>query len=148
VKADCSLFVSDEEWERVQSEKREKHLEIARLEARLAQSKVELLEAEARERSFARRDLAVLKELERARDQVEGDSGPGTAAVETPLSEPLADLGCYRLILLLTSCPSLILCWIHSCLLSSIVPRGSISLLWMPLVEFLYQFLAVREILF
>ena len=68
VKAECSLFVSDEEWERVQREKREKRLEIARLEARLAQSKVELLEAEAQEHSFARRDLAVLKELERVGD--------------------------------------------------------------------------------
>jgi hypothetical protein len=93
VKADCSLFVSDEEWERVQSEKHEKRLEIAQLKARLAQSEFELLEAEARERSFARRDLAVLKELERAKEQVEGNSSPGTAAVEPPLSEPSADLG-------------------------------------------------------
>ena len=33
VKAECSLFVSEEEWEKVQREKREKRLEVARLKA-------------------------------------------------------------------------------------------------------------------
>jgi hypothetical protein len=47
VKAECSLFVSEEEWEKVQREKREKRLEVARLKAQLAQSELELLEAEA-----------------------------------------------------------------------------------------------------
>ncbi|EMD58054.1 hypothetical protein COCSADRAFT_53749, partial [Bipolaris sorokiniana ND90Pr] len=54
-----------------------KRLEIAQLEAQLAQRKVELLEAEEQEHSFARRDLAVLKELERAKEQVAGSSAPG-----------------------------------------------------------------------
>ena len=95
VKAECSLFVSDEDWEKVQREKRQKRLEIAQLEAQLAQRKVELLEAEEQEHSFARRDLAVLKELERAKEQVAGSSAPGTdpPAVEPSLSGPSADLG-------------------------------------------------------
>ena len=95
VKAECSLFVSDEEWEKVQQEKRRKRLEIARLKAQLAQSEVELLEAEAQEQSFARRDLAVLKELDLAREQAEGDSAPGTdlSVVEPSLPGPSADLG-------------------------------------------------------
>jgi hypothetical protein len=33
VKAECSLFVSEEEWEKVQQEKREKRLKVARLKA-------------------------------------------------------------------------------------------------------------------
>ena len=53
VKAECSLFVSEEEWEKVQREKREKRLEVARLKAQLAQSELELLEAEAQEQLFA-----------------------------------------------------------------------------------------------
>jgi hypothetical protein len=35
----------------------------------------------------------VLKELERAKEQVKGNFSPSTAAVEPPLSKPLADLG-------------------------------------------------------
>jgi hypothetical protein len=95
VKAECSLFVSDEDWEKVQQEKRQKRLEIAQLEAQLAQRKVELLEAEAQEHSYARRDLAVLKELGRAKEQVEGNSAPGIdpPAVEPSPLEPLADPG-------------------------------------------------------
>jgi hypothetical protein len=60
VKAKCSLFVSEEEWEKVQREKREKRLKVARLKAQLAQSELELLEAEAQEQSFANWDLAIL----------------------------------------------------------------------------------------
>ena len=36
VKAECSLFVSEEEWEKVELEKRQKRLEIARLKAQRA----------------------------------------------------------------------------------------------------------------
>ena len=36
VKAECSLFVSEKEWEKVQREKREKRLKVARLKAQLA----------------------------------------------------------------------------------------------------------------
>lgn len=60
VKADCSLFVSEEDWEKAQTEKQAKRLEVARLKAQLAQRELELLEAEAREREYANRDHAVL----------------------------------------------------------------------------------------
>jgi len=95
VKAECSLFVSEEEREKVESEKRQKQLEIARLEAQLAQSRLELLEAEARERSYADRDHAILSLQDRAKEQAEGDPAPGTdlSAVEPPLSGSSADLG-------------------------------------------------------
>ena len=53
VKAECSLFVSEEEWEKVQREKREKRLKVARLKAQLAQSELKLLEAKAQEQLFA-----------------------------------------------------------------------------------------------
>ena len=36
VAAKCSLFVFEEEWEKVQREKRQKQIEIARLKAQLA----------------------------------------------------------------------------------------------------------------
>lgn len=93
VKAECSLFVPEEEWEKVQAEKRQKRLEVARLEAQLAQSKLELLEAEERERSYADRDLAILNLQDRAKEQSEGNPAPGTELVEPPLSEPSTDLG-------------------------------------------------------
>lgn len=95
VKAECSLFVSEEEWEKVESEKRQKRLEIARLKAQLAQSELELLEVEAQERAFADRDHAILSLQDRAKEQAEGSSAPGTGlpVVEPPLSEPSADLG-------------------------------------------------------
>ena len=78
VAAACSLFVSEEEWEKVQAEKRAKRLEVARLKAQLAQSELELLEAEAREQKFADRDLAILNLQDRAKEQAEGSSAPGT----------------------------------------------------------------------
>ena len=61
----------------------------------MAQRKVELLEAEEQEHSYARRDLAVLKELDRAKERVEGNSAPGIdpPVVEPSLSGPSADLG-------------------------------------------------------
>lgn len=95
VKAECSLFVSEEDWEKVQAEKREKRLEVARLEAQLAQRKLELLEAESREREYADRDHAILTLQDRAKEWAEGSSAPGTgpSAVEPPISEPSADLG-------------------------------------------------------
>jgi len=85
VKAECSLFVSEEEWEKVQAEKRKKKLEIARLEAQLAQSRLELLEAEAQEHSYADRDLAILNLQDRAKEQAEGNPAPGT---DFPPTEP------------------------------------------------------------
>ena len=61
----------------------------------MAQRKVELLEAKEQEHSFARRDLAVLKELERAKEQVAESSAPSTnpPTVEPSLFRPSANLG-------------------------------------------------------
>ena len=67
VKAECSLFVTEEEWEKVEAEKRQKRLELAYAEERQSQAAAdtarlrrELLEVEARERAFADRDHAIL----------------------------------------------------------------------------------------
>ena len=94
VEAECSIFVSDEEWEKVEQKKRRKRLEIAHLKARLAQSNVELLEAEIQEQSYAHHDLVVAKELDKVKEQAERSSASGTdLPVEPPLCRPLADLG-------------------------------------------------------
>lgn len=95
VGAECSLFVSEEEWRVVQEEREEKELAVARLEAQLSQQKLELLEVKKRERSFARRDLAILAVQDRAQEKAEGSSAPGTdlSAVELSLLEPSANLG-------------------------------------------------------
>ncbi|EMD84997.1 hypothetical protein COCHEDRAFT_1120378 [Bipolaris maydis C5] len=95
IAASCSLFVSEDEWEKVQAEKRAKRLEVARLKAQLAQSELELLEAEAREQEFADRDLAILNLQDRAKEQAEGNSAPGTdlPVATSSLSGPTADPG-------------------------------------------------------
>jgi hypothetical protein len=89
------LFVSEEEWKKVQEEREEKELAVARLKAQLSQQELELLEVRRRERSYARRDLAILAVQDRAKEQAEGDPAPGTdlSAVEPPLSGSSADLG-------------------------------------------------------
>ncbi|KAF2747735.1 hypothetical protein M011DRAFT_382221, partial [Sporormia fimetaria CBS 119925] len=66
--AECSLFIPEEEWERVGQEKGEKRLELARIEEAAARVRRELLELEAQERKFARRDLAVLKVQDQAQE--------------------------------------------------------------------------------
>ncbi|KAL7771449.1 hypothetical protein CFE70_001392 [Pyrenophora teres f. teres 0-1] len=102
VGAECSLFVPEEEWRIVQEEREEKELSVARLkaqraqlDAQLSQQELELLEVRKRERSFARRDLAILAVQDRAKEQVEGNSAPGTdlPAVEPSLSGSPADMG-------------------------------------------------------
>ena len=102
VKAECSLFVSEEEWERVQQEREQKEIEVARLraqraqlDAQLSQQEVELLEVKSRERSFARRDLAVLEFQDRAKEKAEGSSAPGTVSSSAgpSLSGPSTDPG-------------------------------------------------------
>ncbi|KAK1911239.1 hypothetical protein P3342_011841 [Pyrenophora teres f. teres] len=94
VKAECSLFVSEEEWEKVESEKRQKRLALLRAEAEVARLRLEVAEAEALERSYADRDHAILSLQDRAKEQAEGDTTPGTdLPIEPPLSEPSADLG-------------------------------------------------------
>ncbi|EMD84782.1 hypothetical protein COCHEDRAFT_1020065, partial [Bipolaris maydis C5] len=73
VGAECSLFVSEKEWEEIQ-----------------------VLEVKNRKRAFARRDLAIIAVQDRAKEQAEGSSAPGGTGppvVEPPLSEPLADSG-------------------------------------------------------
>ncbi|EMD58067.1 hypothetical protein COCSADRAFT_52455, partial [Bipolaris sorokiniana ND90Pr] len=77
VAAACSLFVSEEEWDKVQAEKRKKRLEIARAEEQTSRLRRELLETEAREQEFADRDLAILNLQDRAKEQAEGNSAPG-----------------------------------------------------------------------
>ena len=93
VKAECSLFVPEEEWEKVEKEKEAKRLELARFEEEVAaassaaaRAKRELLEIESRERQFARRDLALLKAQEQAQ---EAESSSTTTGLS--VSEPLAD---------------------------------------------------------
>ncbi|EMD93652.1 hypothetical protein COCHEDRAFT_1096226 [Bipolaris maydis C5] len=96
VGAECSLFVSEEEWEKVREEREERELAVARLEAQLSQQKLELLEVKKRERSFARRDLAIIAVQDLAKEQAEGSSAPGGTGlpvVEPSLSGPSADLG-------------------------------------------------------
>jgi hypothetical protein len=78
VKAECSLFVSEEEWEAVQREKRQKRLELARVEEEAARLRRELLEVEAREHDYADRDHAILSFQDRVVEQTEGEETPGT----------------------------------------------------------------------
>ncbi|KAK1909007.1 hypothetical protein P3342_011084 [Pyrenophora teres f. teres] len=77
--ADCSLFVSEEEWKQVQLERERKELEVAQAEERQALAAAEasrlrreLLQVKSRERAFARRDLAILDFQEKATQQAEG----------------------------------------------------------------------------
>ena len=95
VSATCSLFVTKEEWEKVQREKREKRLELARIEEEAARVRRELLEVEAREHSYADRDLAILNFQDRAKEQAKGDSAPGTdlLSTEPSLPRPSTNLG-------------------------------------------------------
>ncbi|EMD64123.1 hypothetical protein COCSADRAFT_36701 [Bipolaris sorokiniana ND90Pr] len=89
VKAECSLFVTEEEWEKVEADKRQKRLALLRAEAEVARLRLEVAETEALERSYADRDHAILK-------QAEGSSAPGGTGlpvVEPPLSELSTDLG-------------------------------------------------------
>jgi hypothetical protein len=89
------LFVTEEEWEKVEAEKREKRLALLRAEAEVARLRLEVAETEARERAFADRDHAILSLQDRAKEQAEGDSAPGTDLLATELSLPgsSTDLG-------------------------------------------------------
>jgi hypothetical protein len=94
VAAECSLFVLEEEWKVVQRDCEEEELAVARLEAELAARKVALLEVKKRERSFARRDLAILAVQDRAQGTAGENTSPGTGlpVVGPSPSEPSADL--------------------------------------------------------
>ena len=61
VYAEYSLFVSKEEWEKVETEKCETRLALLRLEAESARLRLELANIKSREQEFARWDLLVLK---------------------------------------------------------------------------------------
>lgn len=98
--AQCSLLVSEESWEEVTREKRLAELEIARLEAQLAQSRVKLLEVKEKEIQYARQDEVVLEFCERSNSSPEvlaevvkekDVSGMGT--IDFVPSEPFADPG-------------------------------------------------------
>ncbi|OAG13197.1 hypothetical protein CC77DRAFT_951502 [Alternaria alternata] len=95
VSAACSLFITKEEWEKVQREKREKRLKLARIEEEAARVRQELLEVKAQEHSYANRDLAILNFQDRAKEQAKGDSAPGTDLLATKPSLPrsLTNLG-------------------------------------------------------
>ncbi|EMD94338.1 hypothetical protein COCHEDRAFT_1020326, partial [Bipolaris maydis C5] len=96
VGAECSLFVSEKEWEEIQVEQERIELELALAEEAAARARRELLEVKNRKRAFARRDLAIIAVQDRAKEQAEGSSAPGGTGppvVEPPLSEPLADSG-------------------------------------------------------
>jgi hypothetical protein len=88
VNAACSLFVAEEEWEKVEQEKHKKRLALARAEEDVARAKRELLEVENRERQFARRDLAVLS----VQDQAQLSESSSTVA-NSSVVEPVADSG-------------------------------------------------------
>ena len=85
--SDCSLFVSEEDWEKIEVEKREARLALLRSEAETAKRKLELAEIESREQEYARRDLAVL----RVQDQAQETESSSTTAPQT--SDLSADLG-------------------------------------------------------
>ena len=76
VHAECSLFVSEEEWEKVETEKRETRLALLRVEAEGARLRLELANIESREQEFARRDLSVLKVYDQGKEL----EGPSTIA--------------------------------------------------------------------
>ena len=95
VKAECSLFITKEEWEKVEANKRSKRLALLRAKAEVARLRLEVAKTKALERSYADRDHAILSLQNRAKEQAEGDSAPGTSlpAVEPSLPGPSADLG-------------------------------------------------------
>ena len=76
VKAECSLFVTEEEWEKVEADKRQKRLALLRAEAEVARLRLEVAKTEALERSYADRNHAILSLQDRAKEQAEGSLAP------------------------------------------------------------------------
>ncbi|EFQ94568.1 hypothetical protein PTT_07700 [Pyrenophora teres f. teres 0-1] len=74
-RCDCELFVPEEEWEKVEQEKRDKELALLRLEEEVARARRELAEIRNRELSFARRDRKLLDASERAQSSESGITG-------------------------------------------------------------------------
>lgn len=94
-RCDCELFVPEEEWEKVEQEKRDKELALLRLEeesarvgTEVARARRELAEIRNRELAFARRDRKLLGASERAQSS---ESGSTVAASSSAGST--ADLG-------------------------------------------------------
>jgi len=85
--AECSLFVSEEDWEKVEAEKRQARLDLLRAEAEVAAKRLRVAEIESREQEYARRDLAVL----RVQDQAQ-ETDSSSTVVPQP-SDPFADSG-------------------------------------------------------
>jgi hypothetical protein len=62
------LFVPEEEWDRVQSEKEAKKLAVLRAERAFVQARLDLAETEAKERSFALRDRRTQSVIDSAQE--------------------------------------------------------------------------------
>jgi hypothetical protein len=92
VHAECNLFVPEEEWERVQREKREKRLALLRAEADAARLRVELAEAESLERAFADQDYRVQRVIDSAQE-VEKPEGTEPNVLPGLLQLGPSDLG-------------------------------------------------------
>ena len=87
VHAECSLFVSETEWEKVAKEKREMRLQVAQLKAQLAASEVELLKVESREQEYASRDMAMLRVQDQAQE-TEGSSAVTPSSAVCTSADP------------------------------------------------------------
>ena len=88
VNAECSLFVAEEEWEKVEQEKHEKRIALLRAKEDVARAERELAEVENRERQFSRRDLAILH----VQDQAQASESSSTIA-DSSVVAPVTDSG-------------------------------------------------------
>lgn len=87
VGANCSLFVPEEEWEKVTRDEEEARLALLRSKADVAALELKLAEVESRKRQFARRDLALLKVQDQAKE-----AASSSTIVSQP-SRPSTDSG-------------------------------------------------------
>lgn len=95
VHAECSLWIPEKDWERVQAEKRRKRLELLRAEAEAARLRVELAEVEEQELSYARHDRRVADTIDALEKQKEDPKGTAANDIREP-SQPVlsaTDLG-------------------------------------------------------
>ncbi|CAA9965768.1 hypothetical protein PtrM4_091280 [Pyrenophora tritici-repentis] len=80
-RCDCELFVPEEEWEKVEQEKRDKELALLRLEEEVARARRELAEIRNRELAFARRDRKLLDASERAQSSESGSTVAASSSI-------------------------------------------------------------------
>lgn len=92
VHAKCSLWVSEKEWERVQSAKRQKRLALLAAEAEVARLRLEIAQAEEEEQAFAAHDTRVADVME-ALEREASKSRVASASSVAPPSVPSTDLG-------------------------------------------------------